>query len=88
MNGDWVPAKDRGDLYQDGWGAALGYPGILLNPHGKEINGLLFRPEDLVHNWSRLDEFEDSDYVRTKTKATLDTGEQVEAYIYALTCRT
>ncbi len=82
--GAWEPAIVTGTLLQEGWGAAVGYPGILLDKHGGKIEGFLFSSERLVEHWSRLDEFEGEDYERVLTTVNLKDGTAVDAYIYKL----
>jgi len=41
IGGSWDTAIVTGSLRQEGWGAAMGYPGIDLNEQGKEIQGFL-----------------------------------------------
>jgi gamma-glutamylcyclotransferase (GGCT)/AIG2-like uncharacterized protein YtfP len=84
MTGTWEPGVARGTLLPDGWGAAVGYPAIVLDAHGPEVPGFLFRSEDLPAHWDRLDEFEGEGYDRVLTRVRLAGGEQVAAYIYAL----
>jgi gamma-glutamylcyclotransferase (GGCT)/AIG2-like uncharacterized protein YtfP len=71
-------------LFQEGWGAAAGYPGVVLDEHGDEVRGLLFSSESLDKHWARLDEFEGEGYERVLTLAKLQDGATVEAYIYRL----
>lgn len=82
--GEWEPATVRGKLIPEGWGAAAGYPGIVLDEHGSEVGGLLFSSADLAQHWARLDEFEGDGYERVLTRAKLQDGPVVEAYIYRL----
>jgi len=84
MVGTWEPAVARGDLLPDGWGAAAGYPAIVLDDEGPEVPGLLFRSDDLPAHWDRLDAFEGEGYDRVLTTVHLHTGEEVRAYVYAL----
>ena len=73
----------RGQLLQEGWGAELGYPGIVLDLDGPTVGVHLFESSDLPDHWTRLDEFEGSAYRRTVT--TVSTGEgDVLASIYVL----
>src|SRR5687768_15927842 len=62
--GTWEPATVIGALHPEGWGAAAGYPGIVLAEHGGEVEGLLFTSETLAQHWDRLDEFEGEGYER------------------------
>lgn len=82
--GNWQPATVTGTLFQEGWGAAIGYPGIVLNEHGGEVEGFLFSSDVLPEHWMRLDEFEGEGYERVITQAKLDDGTAVDAYIYSL----
>lgn len=82
--GTWEPATVRGRLIQQGWGAAQGYPGIILDEHGDTIDGLIFSSNALAAHLPRLDAFEGSEYQRVTTTATLQDGTRVAACIYAL----
>lgn len=82
--GSWEPATVTGTLLQEGWGAAAGYPAIVLNEHGDEVHGFVFASERLADHWSRLDEFEGEEYERVLTKAKLKDGRRVDAYVYTL----
>lgn len=82
--GRWQPATVTGSLLQEGWGAAVGYPGIVLDEHGDEIGGLVFSSESLAEHWDRIDEFEGEGYQRVLTTVKLADGTAVDAYIYKL----
>jgi gamma-glutamylcyclotransferase (GGCT)/AIG2-like uncharacterized protein YtfP len=82
--GKWEPATVIGTLLQEGWGAAVGYPGIVLDKDGVEVKGLLFSSKSLAEHWTRLDEFEGEGYERVLTTVTLGDGTAVDAYIYRL----
>ena len=82
--GEWEPASVVGTLHPEGWGAAAGYPGIVLDEQGGEVEGLLFSSETLAEHWARLDEFEGEGYVRVLTTAKRRDGTTVDAYIYKL----
>ena len=82
--GTWKPATVVGTLVPEGWGAAAGYPGIVLGEQGATVEGLLFSSESLAEHWARLDEFEGDAYERVLTRVTLQDGSTVEAYVYAL----
>ena len=82
--GRWEPATVTGTLLQEGWGAAMGYPGIVLDPRGGEVRGLVFSSDELSRHWARLDEFEGEGYVRTIASARLADGSVVDACIYSL----
>jgi gamma-glutamylcyclotransferase (GGCT)/AIG2-like uncharacterized protein YtfP len=83
LDGRWSPGKLRGRLVDAGWGASLGYPGLVLDPHGGMIEVHVFESPDLPAHWSRLDEFEGPGYRRVVTKVRLPGGE-VDASVYVL----
>jgi gamma-glutamylcyclotransferase (GGCT)/AIG2-like uncharacterized protein YtfP len=82
--GTWEPATVKGTLFAQGWGAAIGYPGIVLDASGDDVPGLVFSSEQLPAHWARLDEFEGDGYRRVLTRARLGDGTAVEAYVYTL----
>jgi len=45
--GTWEKASVNGTVYQVAWGAASGYPGILLNDGDGDAYGLLFSSDEL-----------------------------------------
>jgi len=83
LTGRWIEGTVRGQLLQDGWGAALGYPGIILDSEGPAVNVQLFESTDLPAHWTRLDEFEGSGYERTVTTVHTVEGD-LPASIYVL----
>ena len=83
LSGRWIKGTVRGQLFQEGWGAELGYPGMILNSDGPTIDVLLFESSDLPDHWTRLDEFEGSGYVRTVTVVSTTEG-VLPASIYVL----
>jgi gamma-glutamylcyclotransferase (GGCT)/AIG2-like uncharacterized protein YtfP len=84
LDGTWQAASIRGDLNPEGWGAALGYPGLVLRDDGEEVRGQLFSSDELVAHWGRLDEFEGIEYRRTETPVLLADGGSVRAWVYVL----
>lgn len=84
MVGTWEPATARGELLPDGWGAAAGYPAIVLEDDGPQVPGYVFSSADLPAHWDRLDEFEGEGYDRVLTTVHLHSGADVRAYVYAL----
>ncbi len=82
--GKWEPAIVKGKLLQEGWGAAEGYPGIVLDESGSEVNGFLLTSAALSEHWVRLDMFEGDGYERVLTTAKLRDGSVVKAHIYEL----
>ena len=82
--GTWEPATVKGILLKEGWGATIGYPGIVLDNLGSEVHGFIFSSEELSAHWDRLDEFEGDGYERVITSAELGDGTVVKVHIYAL----
>lgn len=83
LRGDWRQGTVRGRLHAEGWGAAAGYPGLVLDPHGPEVTVQLFWSDDLPAHWARLDDFEGEGYRRVTTTVETDDG-PVEADLYEL----
>ena len=83
LSGHWIDGTVRGWLYEEGWGADLGYPGIVLDPDGPTVDVQLFVSSGLPDHWSKLDEFEGSGYRRAVTTVTTAKGD-VRASIYVL----
>lgn len=85
LRGSWTLASVRGTLLPDGWGAALGYPGLVPDAAGGEVRGLLYRSADLPAHWERLDEFEGEGYQRVAIEVRLEDGSTRQAWVYVLT---
>jgi gamma-glutamylcyclotransferase (GGCT)/AIG2-like uncharacterized protein YtfP len=83
LDGRWSQGQLCGRLVDAGWGASLGYPGLVLDLHAGVIDVQVFESADLPAHWSRLDEFEGPGYRRVVTKVRLPAGE-VEASVYVL----
>lgn len=58
VGGSWQTGSVCGSLRQEGWGAAMGYPGITLNDSGDKVEGFVFSSDNLEAHWPSLDEFE------------------------------
>lgn len=84
LRGTWEPASVKGTLRQEGWGAAIGFPGIVLDADGGEVDGQVFTSGELPQHWARLDAFEGDGYARVLADVRLPDGREVEAYIYCL----
>jgi gamma-glutamylcyclotransferase (GGCT)/AIG2-like uncharacterized protein YtfP len=81
LHGDWQTGTVKGTLVAKGWGAALGFPALVLGDNGDDIEVHLFSSADLPHHWDRLDAFEGSEYRRARVQVATATG-RVEAWIY------
>ena len=73
-----------GTLHPAGWGAAMGYPGIVLDENGEEVEGFLFSSDKLSDHWGKLDEFEGEVYGRVLAVVKLRDHSTVDAYVYEL----
>ena len=84
IKGEWSAGQVKGKLVQAGWGAEHGCPGMVVSTDGDYIDGHILSSDTLVQNWPMLDEFEGSEYQRTKTSARVQQGSLVEVWVYAL----
>jgi gamma-glutamylcyclotransferase (GGCT)/AIG2-like uncharacterized protein YtfP len=84
VRGRWEPAVVKGRLVNAGWGASLGYPGLVLDDCGQEVHGQILTSNELGTKWAELDQLEGDEYVRTKLSAFLLNGKKVSAYAYVL----
>ena len=82
--GEWMPARLRGRLHDEGWGAEMGCPGIVPCEDGDEVEGYLFCSTVLAGHWPMLDAFEGPGYRRVSVRVTTDSGATFEASVYAL----
>lgn len=83
LKGRWQKGAVRGRLVDAGWGAALGYPGLVLDPRGPVVEVHLFQSLELPDHWSRLDELEGTGYRRVVTQVRTADGE-LNAWIYVI----
>ena len=73
----------RGRLVEAGWGAELGYPGLILDPSGQVIEVYIFESSELPNHWLRLDELEGAGYRRVVTQVCTVDGD-LDASIYVI----
>ncbi|MBV1850566.1 gamma-glutamylcyclotransferase family protein [Catellatospora tritici] len=83
LDGHWFTGHVHGQLFAAGWGADLGYPALVLDPDGDAVEVQIFESADLPAHWSRLDDFEGSQYRRVLTAVDTPSG-PIEACIYVL----
>ncbi len=84
LGGRWRPAAVRGVLRPEGWGAALGFPGLVLDASAPPVDGLLFEAAGLAERWEALDRFEGEGYRRVVAEVRLADGARTEANVYVL----
>ncbi|MBS0970711.1 gamma-glutamylcyclotransferase [Chimaeribacter arupi] len=84
IGGSWEQGHVVGSLQEKGWGAQMGYPGIVLDDSGNRVNGFLFSSENLSHHWQTLDEFEGHEYERVPVDVVTENGLTVKSWLYML----
>jgi len=82
--GSWEAATLRGTLLEEGWGAAMGCPGIVPSVDGDEVEGFVFSSAHLADHWPRLDALEGEGYQRVPVTVRVNETHDVVAYVYAL----
>jgi len=83
LSGWWLAGHVRGSLVEAGWGARLGYPGLILDANGPVIEVDVFVSEALPEHWLRLDAFEGPGYRRVAVDVSTAEG-VLRASIYVL----
>lgn len=81
--GRWWSGETRGHLYDRGWGAAAGFPGLVWDPAGASVPVEVLESPALPSHWDRLDEFEGPGYVRILVPVEGPAGRRV-CNLYAL----
>lgn len=84
IDGEWQSAIITGHLVEQGWGASMGYPGIVPCESGNQVKGFVLSSQELTEHWPRLDDFEGEGYERVLIKAMLSNGSEIDAYVYAV----
>lgn len=83
LGGTWTSGVVRGRLVAEGWGATIGFPGLVLDPDGEEIPVQVLESDALEAHWPHLDSFEGAGYRRVSVEVKTGTG-PVKAWIYIL----
>lgn len=83
LGGRWLNGTVRGRFAEAGWGAAIGFPGLILDSTAPEVEVQVFESSDLPDHWTRLDEFEGESYERVATEINTSEG-VVRAWIYVV----
>ena len=84
IGGEWESAVIKGNLVERGWGASMGYPGLVVDESANDVHGHVFSSSNLNSRWAYLDEFEGEEYERIVACVTLLSGKQVQAHVYVL----
>ena len=83
LPGLWRLGTVHGRLVEAGWGAELGFPGLILDPSGQAVEVHLFDSPALPDHWLRLDAFEGPGYRREVTRVRTPDGD-FAAWIYVI----
>ncbi len=83
LSGTWRRGTVNGRLLNAGWGAAIGFPGLVLDPLAPPVDVQLFESKDLPQHWERLDQFEGNGYRRSITTVTTAQG-KCTAWVYVI----
>jgi gamma-glutamylcyclotransferase (GGCT)/AIG2-like uncharacterized protein YtfP len=81
LPGRWLTGRVRGSLVEEGWGAELGYPALILDDGGSPIDVDVFESPALPDHWDRLDAFEGAGYRRVAVDVETAEG-VIPASIY------
>ena len=84
ISGEWSKAQVRGRLVDVGWGAYLGFPGLVIDASADWVAGHVLASATLHREWLRLDAFEGVGYERVVTTITLESGEEADAHVYVV----
>lgn len=83
LKGVWGKGTVRGRLVAEGWGASMGFPGLVLDLAGPEVEVDLLSSAELPRHWPRLDAFEGEGYHRVVAEVATPDG-ACRACIYVL----
>ncbi len=84
ISGTWRKGWVEGVLYDRGWGAAQGFPGIRPERGGPRVEVHVLESNELADHWDRLDDFEGEEYRRLSVEIHGLETEPVAGWIYAL----
>ncbi|MEJ2084896.1 MAG: GNAT family N-acetyltransferase, partial [Acidobacteriota bacterium] len=84
LPGRWHRGQVHGDLFDQGWGAGLGYPAMCWRPQGNTIAVDLLESPSLATAWKEIDRFEGSGYVRILVPVFVDRRFYCVANLYEM----
>lgn len=84
IQGQWTEGWIEGVLHDRGWGAGLGFPGLVLEAGGPHVRVQVLESPDLPDHWARLDAFEGEQYERREVTVHLYDGRSRPAFVYTL----
>ena len=83
--GTWMrDYKVTGTLVQEGWGAALGFPGLSWSPEGDSHDVQVLVSNELPNHWHWLDQLEGKGYNRVLVPLHKSGAPDIIANIYVL----
>ncbi len=83
LAGSWLPGRVRGTVIQIDSGPDAGYPALIPDPDGPEVEVLVLESAELGEHWDRLDAFEGPGYARVVVDVATAHGVLL-AYAYVL----
>ncbi len=84
IKGNWQKATVKGFFDIKGWHKAQGFPAVILDENGTDVEGFLFSSNEISNHWKTIDDFETSMYQRVLTTVFLQNKTEILAYIYEL----
>ena len=84
LGGTWRLGWVEGELHEQGWGAAIGFPGLVWRAGAPRVAVHILESAELPRHWDRLDAFEGREYRRVVVPATLDDGGTILGNIYVI----
>lgn len=84
ISGTWKAGEIHGKLEDRGWGAGVGFPGLVNAQPSKPIEVQILFSEDLPTHWNAIDRFEGDEYVRRLIDFELVDGQRGRGYVYYL----
>lgn len=84
FGGRWMSGSVSGELRNEGWGARMGCPGLVLTRQGSPVSVEVLESDDLALAWIDFDRFEGEEYLRSLAVVRRSDGGRVVANIYAL----
>lgn len=83
LEGYWRQGTVKGRLVEAGWGAELGYLGLVLDSSRQAIEVYVFESSELPDHWQHLDTFEGPGYRRVVAQVCTVDGD-LDASIYVI----
>lgn len=71
LGGSWYHGVIRAWQFDISWGAATGYPGIVLDPDAPECDVVVLVADKLEGYWHEIDRFEGEGYRRVPVEVVL-----------------